>query len=335
MKKIISVCDSNEKYAVHLSDALSEKTNGTFTVTSFCDMKSLKGYLETNSISQLIVSSMMAGEVPETDRIEDVVVLGEEGLDKMLGYDVISRYQRCDSLVRSLIDYMADRDLISPVKPDSGRKLNVIGVYSPVKRCLQTTFSMALGERLAMNAKVLYLNFEGFSGFSGMMRDNTDTGREYDITDMLYYFDCDRDKLPMKLSAMVRTINGMDFLPPASSYFETYERTGEKWIDFFKGIEQCGIYDYLVLDLSEAVQGLMQILEYCGRIFMIVKNDRIASAKIGEYEKWVEKHDLSGILERTTKCSLPVFHDIPEEFGLLTHGELAEFVQRLVSGDAA
>lgn len=335
LKKNIAVCDTNERYAMALSDVLRSRVGELFNIITFTDAAAFDMYAQEENICQLIVSESMVSEMKEDKAAEGRIILGNDTCTCDDGSLVINRYQCCAAIVSEITDHLAEIDLMMPEKAQSGRKLKVIGIYSPVKRCLQTTFSLALGEQLAENNKVLYMNFESFSGFSGLILDKGNTGREYDITDLLYYFDCAREKLPMKLSAMVRTINGMDFLPPAASYFDTYERSGEKWIELFQSIEKSSMYDYLILDLSEAVQGLLQILMYCTKIFTIVRKDRAACAKMEEYENWMKQHTGEEVAKKTVKCDLPIFRDIPEGFEMLTRGELAGFIRNLITGEAA
>jgi len=64
------------------------------------------------------------------------------------------------------------------------KKMQIIGVYTPIGRCLQTTFSLTLGQMLAKHYKTLYLNFEIYSGFARMMSRNFNS----DIADLMYYF---------------------------------------------------------------------------------------------------------------------------------------------------
>ena len=334
MKKTIAVCDSNERYAMMLSDAIRGRIGEIFKVITFTETDVLSTYALAEGVCQLVISSTSAEELKQTEGIDDLIFLGNEQESSDNDRCMISRYQCCTNIVSAIMDHLAERDLIMPEGIGNGKKLKVIGVYSPVKRCLQTTFSLALGEQLGVSSRVLYMNFEPFSGFEGLEMEKGDTGREYDITDLLYYFDCARDKLPMKLSAMVRTINGMDFLPPTASYFDT-ERSGEKWVELFKAIEKSSLYDYLILDLSEAVQGLLSILMYCTKIFTIIRNDRIACAKVNDYEKWILQHEAGEVVAKTVKCELPIFHDIPEGFEMLTHGELAGFIRTLIAGEAA
>ncbi len=337
MKKIIAVCDPNERYAVRLSDALTDRLGTGFTVSSFTDAEKLSESAGRNGICLLVISGRMFADGIGMAGIDDVLLLGEKGELSETGYSCICKYQSREGIVREIAEYLSEKEIIVLDGTEAVRnKLTVIGVYSPVKRCLQTTFALTVGEQLAKDSRVLYMNFEGFSGFSGLMHSDTEGTAGYNITDLLYFFDCAREKLPMKLETMVRTVNGMDFLPPAGSYFDTYERSGEMWVELFRTIEKCSVYDYLILDLSEAVQGLLQILTYCTKIFTIIRSDRIASAKICEYEKWMRQNEASGVAEKTVKCELPVFHDIPDSFEMLTHGEMADYIRGLLSeGDAA
>ena len=35
-----------------------------------------------------------------------------------------------------------------------------------------------------------------------------------DITDVLYYFRCEKDRLSYRLEGMIQTLNGLDYIPP-------------------------------------------------------------------------------------------------------------------------
>ena len=92
--------------------------------------------------------------------------------------------------------------------------MHIIGIYTPIGRCLQTTFSLTLGQMLAKKYKTLYLNFEAYSGFSKILNKRF----ENDISDLMYYFECAREKLAYRLESMVETVNGLDFVPPVEIY---------------------------------------------------------------------------------------------------------------------
>ena len=97
-----------------------------------------------------------------------------------------------------------------PDGAEHGRAASVIGVYSPVGRCLKTSFALTLGQLMAADRRVLYVTLEDYSGLASM------TGEEYksDFSDILYYFSQGNLNF-MRLSGIVHSIGNMDYIPPA------------------------------------------------------------------------------------------------------------------------
>ena len=56
-------------------------------------------------------------------------------------------------------------------------------LYSPIKRCLQTTSGIHLAHLLSKKVYTLYLNLEGYSGFDHMLSETLSK----DISDFIYY----------------------------------------------------------------------------------------------------------------------------------------------------
>jgi hypothetical protein len=102
----------------------------------------------------------------------------------------------------------------------------IIGVYSPVKRCMQTTFCLALGRILAEESKVLYLNFETFSGFNQIM----DRTYRSDITDMMYIYECIPEKFILKLATITEKLDDkLDYIAPSAVFPEMMNIPGRQW----------------------------------------------------------------------------------------------------------
>ena len=59
----------------------------------------------------------------------------------------------------------------------------ILGVFSPLGRCLKTSFALTLGQILAKDKAVLYLNMEEYSGFEELLG----KGFAHNLSDLLYY----------------------------------------------------------------------------------------------------------------------------------------------------
>ena len=57
-----------------------------------------------------------------------------------------------------------DNEQEQVTKTWAGEKAKLIGVFSPVRRCYQTTFSVLMGRLLLGRGRVLYLSFEFCEG---------------------------------------------------------------------------------------------------------------------------------------------------------------------------
>ena len=206
--------------------------------------------------------------------------------------------------------------------------MKLIGIYSPVGRCLQTTFSFTLGQLLARKNKVLYLNFECFSGLGKMLRQEF----QADLSDLIYFLHNGDGRFPYRLEGMTQKVNGLDYIPPAFSCLDLQRVEKEEWMALLDELGQSGLYDYVILDLSEVVNGLFDILKRCFRVYTIVREDGFAAAKQAHYEELLTCLNHEDILENTRKCRLPLFRQLPQDLENLTRGELAELVQKLIAG---
>ena len=107
----------------------------------------------------------------------------------------------------------------------------------------------------------------------------------------------------------------------------------EEWLRLFEELDISGSYEYVLLDLSEAVQGLFDILRLCTRVYTITRDDGFAAAKQGQYEELLRCLDCEDILRKTRKFRLPLFRQLPAGLENLTHSELAALVQEIIWED--
>lgn len=326
-KRILAIFDSEENYAYRLMEFISEKTNLPFEIYVFTVEDKFYSCAHTKDIECLLISESVYKKEVETLKIPHIIILSENGenLSKTLHH--INKYQSCENIFHEVMEYYTDQSEAVPAALRTRkRKMRIVGIYTPIGRCLQTTFSLTLGQMLAKNYKTLYLNFEIYSGFARMLSRSFDS----DISDLIYYFSCAREKLAYRMESMVETVNGLDFIPPAEIYQNLAGIRGSQWIDLFQEIEKTSEYECLLLDLTDGIMDLWEVLKECDNIYTIYREDGIAMAKIEQYEKALEHMNCKDITARTIRWKLPVFKQLPLHFDELTYGELAGFIKREV-----
>lgn len=330
-QKIMAVCDLEEAYAFRMAEFITQKASLPYALHLFTGTKELGNFMEKNDISILLIGESAAVQLEVRPEIPNIFVLWEGGEKHDTEYQYIDKYQKPEEVLREVAEHMTELKGWDEAQTVKGieQRLKLIGIYSPVRRCLQTSFALTMGQLLAREHKTLYLNFECYSGFDRMLH------REFqaDMMDVLYYFKCAREKLSVRLPSMVQNINGLDFIPPGQSGFDMQRITGEQWLELLRAVEEISGYEYLILDLTDGMNGLFELLSHCYKIYTITKDDGFAMAKISQYEQILQMNELDEIADKTVKCRFPLFEKLPSDLNLMTHGELAGYVKAIIRED--
>lgn len=326
-KRILAICDREESYAYRLMEFIGSRANLPFEVHIFTDGAKLCSYAKIKEIECLLISESVYIKTPEELEVPHIIILSESGSNLNKALHHINKYQSCENIFREVMEYYTDKSLDTSVVLKTGlKKLKIIGIYTPVGRCLQTTFSITLGQMLARRFKTLYLNFEIYSGFSQMLNRTFDN----DISDLMYFFECAREKLAYRVESMIETVGGLDFIPPARIHQNLAGIRGGQWMDLFREMEKCTEYEYLILDLTDGMTDLWDVLRSCHRVYTITGNDGLALAKMEQYEKVLEQMQYGDIVAKTKKWNLPIFRQLPMRFEEFTYSDLAAFIKEYV-----
>lgn len=328
-QEIFAVCDLEEPYAFRMAEYIVEKVSMPYTLHLFTKTEELQSFSKQNKIAVLLIGEGAMQQLTSAPDIPDVFVLQESGQETKSEYRYINKYQSPEQVIREMVENMTQPEGWEEMQTAQGTKMKMIGVYSPVRRCLQTSFALTLGQLLSKEHKTLYLNFECYSGFNQMLQ------KEFpaDMPDVVYYFNCAREKLALRLPSIVQNINGLDFIPPGVSCLDMQGITGEKWLELLSLLEKISDYEYLILDLTDGMNGLFELLLHCHKIYTITKDDGFAMAKMKQYEQMLQLNELQDIAEKTVKCRFPFFEKLPSDLSLMTHGELAGYVKAIIKED--
>lgn len=333
-KNIFAVCDLEAAYAYNLMEYMNVKQNTPFEVQAFTNVKSLEIFMQDHEIELLLISSQAMCESVRKLHIGRIMILSEgELLEELLDYPSVYKYQSSDNLIAEVMSYYAKQDVAASPLALLKKKVNLLGVYSPVKRALKTSFALTLGQELAKKSAVLYINLEEYAGFETLMNKQFPA----DLSDLMYFVRQGNGNVLYKLDSMVQSINNLDYIPPAFSPLDLRNVTYEEWMKLFGDLIAYSSYDTIILDLGEQVDEIFKILRQCKRIYMPVREDSVSLAKLEQYEKLLKAWDYEDVLEKTRKLKLP-FHS---SFGTreyyveqLMWGELGDYVRNLILEEA-
>lgn len=148
-KKILAICDSEPDYANGLMEYMLKKSNLPFRIHVFTNGRAFKDYILSEDIECLLIAENAYEKEVDSFGIPHIIILSESGnvLDSTLHH--INKYQSCENIYREVLEYYAKEaeDTYRVIRTGTGR-MKIIGVYTPVGRCLQTTFALTLGQIL-------------------------------------------------------------------------------------------------------------------------------------------------------------------------------------------
>lgn len=331
-KKTLVIYDEDSLYAGRLQQFLCKKEGNYFQVLSFTDKEDLyRVYQIQGSVKPEIL--LVAENCFETRLsvlgAKHIFILNETGLRKYSEYVNLNKYQSAETLFQQILLEYAEREKEVVPRFYGKKKAKIIGVYTPISRCFQTGFSLALSQMLGRKGRVLYINFEQYSGFSRLFQ----KGYIKDLSDLIYFFTCSRDKFLYWLEGVVEHFGGIEYVPPVFTGASLTEVSKNVWSDMLELISSDAGYDYIVLDLNDNMQGIYDVLDLCQRIYTITRNDPVSVAKLCQFREILEDGKFHNIREKIQYLKVPSLTKKEVAFEEMLHGELMEYVKEVLEDE--
>lgn len=294
------LCDREEDYAQLLTEYLLKQKGIRFKVCVYTSALELlrqeKTPAEAGADILLLAESAWEEELPPMPGM-CVVILEESNPERLTEYPHISKYQSADRVLGQLLELYAQQEGRLTLERRVCGATRIIGFYSPVHRCLQTTLAGALSQALAEKGRTLYLNLEYLG--------ETSREEDHDLADLLYFLKQEGASFRLRLESMLRRKGALDYIPAMKAGDNLLGITPQEWLLLLERLDkECG-YEYLVLDLSESVQGLLEILRYCTRVLTITRKEPMAQVKERRYRGQLSLYHYEDILDKTYFLSLP------------------------------
>lgn len=299
---VLAICDLDEAYAKNLMEYISDKEGMPFKTIAFTNKEALLDYTQSQHIDILLISNSAMDESIEECNIEKIILLSPGDIfSEYIGYSSIYKFQSTENIIREVLDYYADiYKNEGCINIDLG-DAEIIGVYSPVGRVGKTTFALTLGQILAADYAVLYINLEEFSAIETFFEKTYSA----DLSDLMYYYMQNSESLHIRLKSIVENYHGMGYIPPLNFSDDLRKIETEEWIKLIEKINSFGIYDKIILDFSNMIEDPFSMLSYCQKIYMPLSNNYMSVMKVQAFEKYLLDNEKEELLNKIIKLNMP------------------------------
>ncbi len=311
----LAICDNDPVYCHRLYEYLHGNLTLGFDIISFTKVPLLLDFVKETEVSLLIISEKMYLELKDcsgVSGIKGVLVLDETAAGgdfekpeflSEVRIEHLSKYQEASKVIDGILDFcVKSPEYFAGVSANlEVRDCHIYGFYSPISSCGQTSLALAVAKKLAERSKVIFLSFESFSSLPDILGISP---RE-DITDVMYYAECERSKFSVYLEKAKETANGVDIILPARTAEQIKEIGFEKIRELTEVlIKECG-YEYVILDLTEYPEGFLDTLMLCEKIITVVRTNKSDAYKQKLYDETLVESGYGAVKAKTVICQLP------------------------------
>lgn len=323
---VMVLCDREEEYAQLMTEYIREHKELPWEIHTYTEVEHMYEEEKGCDISLLVVAESTYDEAMKELNVKKIVLLNESGLLRWEDLEQVNKYQQADKVLHALVEIFME--IADPQLPrlQSGLRAKFIGIYSPVRRCFQTTFALTMSQMLAREHRTLYLNFEHYAGITELLPNI----QMRDLADLLYFLNAEQEKFGLRMQTMIQQKGNLDYVPPMKSGQNLLAISAKEWLELLQKIDGLGQYQYVILDLTESMQGLFDILRMCSHVITLTKEDWVAKSKIMQYEQILSLYEYDDVLCKTNKCCPPIIRRLPTELEQYTKGDMAEYVHKQI-----
>lgn len=322
------IADPEALYTGAFMEYVNLKKSHLFRVRICTEKEKLEKLFSEEEIEILLISAEWYESCKDLIQNECVIFLSEGSLPVSLRmYPAVYKYQSVENILREIMYYYSEQKDEAEYLTGIHRDNRVIGVYSPIGGIGKTTFALTLGQVLAENQNVLYLNMEECSGFKEFMG-----GSHWNLSDLVYFLRQNKTSFLYRLNSMVQKLDRMDYIPPCEFYTDFRQITVEEWQQLLHLIRTQSSYDFVILDMGHILGHEANLLRQCDGIYVPVRQDIISQSKINQWMSGIQILDNVDVLEKIQKLELPADDMVcgrREDFSVLPK-KLAGFVRNLL-----
>ncbi len=209
----------------------------------------------------------------------------------------INKYRSMEKISLDLMEIFR-YDKSESLKITGNSDVEVCVVYSPECGIISQGFALALAYVMAEKSRVLYINFERFSGLKSIMN------ADITLSDIIYYFKEKKEKFAEGVRAAAVKAGGFDCIFASEDTEDLTIIEGSEWEVFLEEIADAGGYEIIVSDIGEAFVKPEYLFEISKTIFVPYTTGVLTSKRIEQFEEWISYKGGKYISEKIIKSEI-------------------------------
>lgn len=311
-KLVVAVCDADEGYRNRFVTYLVEHRAREIAVQAFSKPELFLEAMEKQGFDLVIIGKGFDGaegavkerEIPLLwlkDTIpERVAESGGYLPEEKKRNASIFRYQPMGTILHEIQVLTGDCQKETVGLDVALKRMEVIGVYSPIRHEMQMPFAMVMAAMLSEKRKVLYVNLMAHSGILKIFR----LDGEYDLGDIILRL---RNKrlYPETFLRSVYQTERMYYIPPFVNPENLYDFTLEDYLSFLGFLEDRTDFEVIVFDFGEGIRNFLGMLEHCSSIYCPTRMGFFFECQRDDFLECLQKESGDLVSEQLHMVNLP------------------------------
>lgn len=302
MKKMVLVMFDREGYTSRLADYLSQRESLMMDVRLFTNALSLIHFLQGHKVEMLIVGENDREQIAECRKnIRHIVLLSDGDCVREGSEDaVIFKYQSAESIVRELLELIAEDD---GIRLDNQKLLNkaaeFIGVYSPFGGAGVSSFSRKLAKEYSIQCRTLYISLELLNGMqrieTGQKKLLAETaGRG--MSELIFFLKQQKEKVALKLQSLVRIQDGVEYIRPVEDYRDLYSMDKKDLRRLLEVLAEEVEYEKVIFDIGCLSDVILELMRHCDVLYLPSADYPVQVSKEAAFEQLLQREGMEELI---------------------------------------
>ena len=166
--------------------------------------------------------------------------------------------------------------------------------------------SLAVAKQLSEKCNTLFVNFETFGGFKGILKGE----EEQNLSDALYAFRQNHNQFHKNIVNAISHYDRLDYIPDTSCADDIDDIKAEELGTFVQGIGRELGYSYIVVDIGDGLRMPWNMMDCFDEIYMCDGDNYLEKSKVRNFENMVMERGMNNVVSAFKKIAVKIEDNI-------------------------